>query len=134
MMKYEETKKITALGVVIFSFAAILLCMIIIVAIDCIAALLVLKTSMPEGFLKIASVIAGGCGVITATAFLTAKGRVKGIISAGIMAASLVLIKVLGSSLLNFGNYLTFSGVIGIAFTIVFAFVGGVVGSALKGR
>lgn len=133
-MKHEETQKITALGVVIFSFVAILLCVIIIAVIDCIAALLVLKTSMPEGFLKIASVIAGGCGVITATAFLTAKGRVKGIISAGIMAASLVLIKALGSSLLNFGNYLTISGVIGIAFTIVFAFVGGVVGSALKGR
>lgn len=131
-MKYEETKKITALGVVIFSFAAILLCMIIIVAIDCLAALLVLKTSIPESFLKISSVIATGCGIVTATTILTAKGRLKGIVSAGIMAMSLVLIKVFGNALLNLGNYLTLSGVIGIACTIVFAFVGGVVGSALK--
>lgn len=131
-MKYEETQKITALGVVIFSFVALLLCFLIITVMDCLVAFLVLKTSLPEGFLKIGSVIGGGLGVIIATTLLTAKGRMKGIVAAGIMAACVILVKIIGNSLMGLGNYLSINGIIGIVFTMVFAFVGGVLGSVLK--
>lgn len=133
-MKYEESQKITALGVVIFSFLALIACFVLISLIDALAALLVLKTSLPESVLKIGSVLGSGIGIITSTAMLTAKGRIKGIIAAAIVAVSVILIKILGNILLSLGGYFTWNGFAGILFTVVFALIGGVLGSALKRR
>ena len=47
-MKYEEPQKITALGVVIFSFISLLLGLALIALVDVLSAFLVLKTSLPE--------------------------------------------------------------------------------------
>lgn len=131
-MKYEETKKITALGVVIFSFIALLICFALIAIVDALTALLVLKTALPESFLKIGSVLGNGIGMIVATALLTMKGRMKGIISAGIMSGGVLLIKILGNSLMNMGGYFTWNGFVGALFVIVFALLGAVLGSSLK--
>ncbi len=131
-MKYEETKKITALGVVIFSFLSLLICLMIILAIDAVTAFLVLKTALPEGFLKIGSVLGNVLGVITSTAFLTAKGKVKGIVSAGIISALIVILKFIGNLMMNLGGYFTLPGFAGILIIIVFSLMGGVLGSTLK--
>ncbi len=132
-MKYEESQKITALGVVIFSFIALLGCLAVIAAVDGLTAILVLKTALPEGALKIGSVLGSGIGIILSTALLTAKGRMKGIVSAGIIAGCVLLLKILGNTLLNMGGYFTWNGFVGALFTVVFALIGGVLGAALKG-
>lgn len=131
-MKYEESKKITALGVVIFSFIAILLCLVVISMVGGLTALLVLKTSLPESVLKIGNVFGSGIGIILSTALLTSKGRMKGIVSAGIIAGGIILIKIIGNGLLNLGGYFTWNGFVGILFAIVFALIGGVLGAAMK--
>ena len=132
MMKYENTQKITTLGVVIFSFAAIIMAMLIAVLFGGLSALLVLKTSLPESFLKVGSVVGGGLGLLCASAFLTAAGKVKGILASGIIALLTILIKVIGNSLMNLGGYFSVNGLIGILFIIVFSFAGGVIGSMIK--
>ncbi len=131
-MKYEETQKITALGVVIFSFLSLLLCLIIIVAVDLMTAFLVLKTQLPEHILKVGSVLGSGFGLIISTTLLTAKGRVKGIVASAVMAAFVIAIKIIGNSIMNLGGYFTWMGFAGILFTIVFSFVGGVLGTVIK--
>ncbi len=131
-MKFEETKKITALGVVIFSFIALLICLVLMMSVYGLTALLVLKTALPETALKIGGVLGSGIGIIASTAFLTKKGRVKGIVSAGIMSGCILLFKILGNAALDMGGYFNWYGFIGSLFTIVFAFIGAVVGSALK--
>ncbi len=133
-MKYEETQKITALGVVIFSFIALLLCLIIVAAVDSLTALLVLKTPLPEHILKVGSVLGSGFGLILSTALLTAKGRMKGIVASAIMAAFIVAIKIIGNTVMGMGGYFTWMGFAGILFTIVFSFVGGILGTVLKKR
>ncbi len=131
-MKNIDSKKITALGVVIFSFIGIMMCLAIIMVLDMIVALLVAKTALPESFLRIGSVLASGIGLVVATAFVTIKGRVKGIVSAGTVAAGIILIKILGNSLLNMNGYLNLNGLVGILLVVVFSFVGGILGSMLK--
>lgn len=131
-MKYEETQKITALGVVIFSFLSLMLCAGIILTVDAITALLVLKTALPEGILKVGSVLGNGLGVIASTTFLTTKGRVKGIVSAGIVSGVLVAIKIVGNTLMKLGGYFTPMGFAGIMIVIVFSLIGGVLGTAIK--
>ncbi len=131
-MKYDDTKKITALGVVIFSFVSLAVAFAIILGLDALTALLVLKTALPESFLQIGSVIGNGAGVIIGCAFLTKKGKIKGIYASLIMFFMMALVKIIGNALLGFGGYFTFEGVIGLLFTAVFALVGGVVGSAIK--
>ncbi|MBQ8894163.1 MAG: hypothetical protein IJ043_07115 [Clostridia bacterium] len=133
-MKYQESKKITALGVVIFSFVALLICFAIVLLVDMIFALIVLKTAIPEGFLKVGNVIGSGLGIIASTAMLTAKSGIKGIWASAIMALCIAAIKVLGNLTLALGGYLNVNGLIGMIFVCVFALIGGVLGSALKGR
>ncbi len=131
-MKYEELRKITAPGVVIFSFLALLLYLILVAIVDAVTALLVLKTAIPEAALKIGGVLGSGIGMITATATLTAVGRMKGIVASCIMAATVVIVKICGNMLLDMGGYFTWNGFAGIIFAIVFALIGGVLGSAAK--
>lgn len=133
-MKYEESKKITALGVVIFSFIALLLCFALLAAFDAITALIVLKTSAPESLLKVGNVLGSGVGLIVSTAFLTIKAKMKGILSAGIMGGAVIVIKILGNLALEMGGYFTWSGVIGIVFTLVFVLVGGALGGVMRKR
>ena len=131
-MKYDETQKITALGVVIFSFLSLGICLLIVLAINVLTALLVLKTSLPEGALKVGSVLGSGIGVIASTAFMTAKGRVKGIVSAGIISTIIVLVKVIGNSIMNLGGFFTLAGFAGILIVIIFSLIGAVLGTTLK--
>ncbi len=133
-MKYEESKKITALGVVIFSFIALLLCFALLAAFDAITALIVLKTSAPESLLKVGNVLGSGVGLIVSTAFLTIKAKMKGILSAGIMGGAVIVIKILGNLALEMGGYFTWNGVIGIVFTLVFVLVGGALGGVMRKR
>ncbi len=133
-MKYDEPQKITALGVVIFSFLSLLICFGIIALIDILAAFLVLKTPLPESVLKIGNVLGCGAGIITSTAMLTVKGRMKGILSAGIIAACIIMIKIIGNNLMELNGYFNWNGFAGIIFTVVFALIGGVLGASLKGR
>ncbi len=131
-MKYEELRKITAHGVVIFSFFALLLYVIIVAVVDGITALLVLKTALPESVLKIGGVLGSGIAMIVSTALLTALGRVKGILAAGIMSVTVIAVKICGNMLLELGGYFTWNGFAGILFTVVFALIGAVVGTASK--
>lgn len=131
-MKKEDAKKITTLGVVIFSFAAIALCFVIVLVIDMITALLVAKTAMPESVLLVGSVIGNGLGTVIATVFLTLMSRLKGIFSAAIVGVAVIMVKVIGNLVLGMGGYLTWQGAIGILFVAVFSLVGGAVGAALK--
>jgi hypothetical protein len=131
-MKKEDAKKITTLGVVIFSFAAIALCFVIVLVIDMITALLVAKTAMPESVLLVGSVIGNGLGTVIATVFLTLMSRLKGIFSAAIVGVAVIMVKVIGNVVLGMGGYLTWQGAIGILFVAVFSLVGGAVGAALK--
>lgn len=131
-MNKESTKKITALGVVIFSFACILIYTMIVLGVDSLAVLLVLKTKLSEDLLKIVSVIASGIGLIVTTGLLTVQTKLKGIYAAIIMFGGVLLIKVIGNGLLNLGGYFTLSGFIGILFLIVFSLAGGILGSLLK--
>lgn len=134
MMKYEDSQKITALGVVIFSFFAMLLALAIAAAFGGLSALLVLKTNLPESFLKVGSVLGSGLGLVVATAFLTAAGKVKGIVATGIMTVMMILIKVLGNILMNMGGFFALNGLIGMVFVVIFTFVGGIIGTAIKNR
>ena len=131
-MNKESTKKITALGVVIFSFVCILVYITMVLCIDSIAVLLVLKTNLSEDFLKIASVIASGIGLIVSTGLLTVQTKLKGIYASAIMFATVFMMKVIGNGMMKFGGYFTINGLIGIIFLIVFALVGGIIGSMLK--
>ena len=131
-MNKETTKKITALGVVIFSFFSIIMYSLIVVAMDGVTVLLVLKTGLSEHFLKIGSVIASGMGLIVSTLFLTIKTRLKGIYTAGIMFVFVLIIKMVGNGILNLGGYFSINGFIGILFLIVFVLAGGILGSLLK--
>ncbi len=131
-MNKESTKKITALGVVIFSFVCILVYITMVLGIDSIAVLLVLKTNLSEDFLKIASVIASGIGLIVSTGLLTVQTKLKGIYASAIMFATVFMMKVIGNGMMKFGGYFTINGLIGIIFLIVFALVGGIIGSMLK--
>lgn len=131
-MKKEDAKKITTLGVVIFSFTAIALCFVIVLVIDMITALLVAKTAMPESVLLVGSVIGNGLGTVIATVFLTLMSRLKGIVSAAIVGVAVIMVKVIGNLVLGMGGYLTWQGAIGILFVAVFSLVGGAVGAALK--
>ncbi len=133
-MKKDDMKKITALGVVIFSFMGIGICFAVILFVDAIAAFLVLKTSLPESTLKIGSVVGSGIGLIASTAFVTLKGRIKGIIATAIMAGLMIVVKILGNSMMNLGGYFNFTGLVGILFVVIFALIGGVLGTALKRR
>ena len=98
-------------------FAA--LCMIT-ALIYAITAYIVLKTSIPESFLKVGGIIGGGMGLVVSTALLTAFARIKGILSAAIMSSLIIAIKIIGNMLLGFGGYLSLNGLIGILFVIVF--------------
>ncbi len=131
-MNKDSTKKITALGVVIFSFISILIYTLIVFGIDSLTVLLVLKTKLSEDFLKIGSVIASGVGLITSTAFLTVQTKLKGIYAAAIMFGTVFIIKIIGNGLMKFGGYFTLNGFIGILFLIVFALAGGILGSLFK--
>lgn len=131
-MKKEDAKKITTLGVVIFSFAAIALCFVTVLIVDMITALLVLKTSVPESALLIGSVIGNGLGIVLATIFLTLTSRLKGIVSAALIGTSVVAVKVVGNIILGMGGYLSWRGMIGVLFIAVFSLTGGAVGAALK--
>lgn len=131
-MKNNEIKKITALGVVIFSFVGIVMSLVIIALLDMIAALLVAKTAMPEGFLKVAGVVASGVGLVVSTALITVKGEMKGIVSAGIVSAGIILIKVIGNALLDMAGYFNLNGLIGMVLVMVFSLVGGILGSMAK--
>ncbi len=131
-MKNNDAKKITALGVVIFSFIGIMMCLAIIAILDAGVALLVSKTALPEGFLKIGGVIASGIGLIVSTAFITIKGQLKGIVSAGVLSIGIILVKIVGNSLLDMPGYFNLNGLIGMILVVVFSFVGGIVGSMLK--
>ena len=131
-MKNTDTKKITTLGVVIFSFISIAMCMMIVMVLDTIIALLVAKTPVPEGFLKIGNVISTGASLIISAMFLTVKGRMKGIVSAGVLSAGIIVIKVIGNSLMGMGGYLNLNGLVGTILVIVFSLVGGILGSMLK--
>lgn len=134
MMKYDESQKITALGVVIFSFASVLIMAVVAVLFGAVSALLVLKTNLPESFLKIASVLGGGLGAVIASAFLTAVGKMKGIVSAVIISVAAILAKGIGNSVLDMGGYFNLNGLIGMAFMVLFAFAGSVVGTMMKKR
>lgn len=131
-MNKESTKKITALGVVIFSFVSILIYALIVFCIDSLAVLLVLKTQLSENFLKIGSVVASGVGLITSTGLMTVQTKLKGIYAAAIMFGMVFIIKIIGNASLNFGGYFTLNGFIGILFLIVFALAGGTLGSLFK--
>ncbi len=131
-MNKESTKKITALGVVIFSFVSILIYMLIVLGIDSLTVLLVLKTKLSEDFLKIGSVMASGIGLITSTALLTVQTKLKGIYAAAMMFGMVFLIKIIGNGFMKFGGYFTLNGFIGILFLIVFALAGGILGSLFK--
>lgn len=131
-MKYEDPQKITALGVVVFSFISLAMGLVLILLVNLLADLLVLKTNLPESFLTVGNVVGCGVGLITATAFLAARGRVKGIVASGILAGCFILLKVLGNMVMHLGGYGNLRGLAGIMFVIVFCLVGGVVGSMLK--
>ena len=118
----------------IFSFIALLLCFALLAAFDAITALIVLKTSAPESLLKVGNVLGSGVGLIVSTAFLTIKAKMKGILSAGIMGGAVIVIKILGNLALEMGGYFTWSGVIGIVFTLVFVLVGGALGGVMRKR
>ena len=134
MMKYEEPQKITALGVVIFSFIAIISAILIAAAFGMLSSFLVLKTNLSENFLKAGSVIGGSLGFVFASAFLTKAGKIKGIISAIIIAVSMILIKIAGNAVMNLGGYFSLNGMIGMLFILIFSFVGSVLGTAIKKR
>ena len=131
-MKNNSIKKITALGVVIFSFIALLIYFAILMGVDALSVALVLKTALPESFIKVGSVVGSGVGLIISTSFLVKKTELKGIIAAAIMAAVILLIKIIGNASMNLGGYFSLSGLIGFGFVLLFALVGGVVGGALK--
>ncbi len=131
-MNKENSKKITALGVVIFSFIALGICFMIVFAVDALAAALILKTSLPESTLVIGNVIGSCLGTVAASFFLTVKGRVKGIYSAVIVGGSVVAIKIIGNAVLKMGGYLNWSGLIGVLFVAVFALVGGAAGAMIR--
>ncbi|MBQ7096164.1 MAG: hypothetical protein IJN80_06945 [Clostridia bacterium] len=131
-MKYEDSQKITALGVVIFSFIALLIGTASILAIASLTALLVQHTNLPESLLKIGSVIGGGVGLLISSAFMTVKTKIKGIFSALIVAVVAVAIKLIGNHTMDLGGYFTVNGLIGILFTIIFSLAGGVVGASIK--
>ena len=131
-MNKEFTKKITALGVVIFSFFAISIYLLITLGIDSLAVLLVLKTKLSDDFLKIGSVIASGVGMITATSLLTVQTKLKGIYAAAIMLGMAFIVKIIGNVSMNLGGYFTLNGFIDILFLIVFALAGGILGSLFK--
>ena len=132
MMKYEDSQKITAQSVVIFSFLALLLAAAIIIAIDMITVALVLKTNLSESILKIASVMGSGIGIIVSTAFFTSKTKIKGIYSTIILSLIFIAIKIIGNMILQLGGYLSLNGLSGIIFTVIFALFGGVIGGSLR--
>ncbi len=131
-MKNESTKKITTLSVVIFSFASVLLYFLIWCILSVITDFLVLKTNLPESFLKIGSVVAGGAGMIISAAFLVSKISIKGIYGTAIMFALTIVIKVIGNMLLGLGGYFNLTGLIGMMFMLIFAMIGGTLGGMLK--
>jgi hypothetical protein len=92
----------------------------------------VARTPLPEEVLKIANVINSCVGIITGTAIMTAVGKIKGILSAVIMTLGILIIKILGNALMNIGGYFGMNGFIGLCLLAVFAFAGGVLGTALK--
>ncbi|MBQ4052255.1 MAG: hypothetical protein IJD09_01215 [Clostridia bacterium] len=132
MMKKNDAKKITTLGVVIFSFLAVLITVALVALFGAISALLVLKTDLPESVMRIGCVMGSGIGVVLGTAIMTAIGRVRGIISSGIVFSLLVLLKTVGKPLLGLGGFFTLNGFLGIVFLAVFALAGGVVGGIAR--
>lgn len=133
-MKNIELRKITAPGVVIFSFAALVLNLMIAGLIYAVTAYVVLETAIPESILKVGSILGGGVGLVVSTALLTALARIKGIVSSAIMSASVICIKIIGNMVLELGGYLSLNGLVGILFAVVFSFVGAMVGTAFKRR
>ncbi len=134
MMKNDNSKKITALGVVIFSFLAIAIMIAVTAIFGALSAILVLKTELPESVLKIGNVLGAGLGAIASAAFLTAAGKVKGIVATAIIFFAEVMIKCLGNIWMGLGGYFTMNGLIGILFVLLFSFVGGVIGGMVKKR
>jgi len=106
MMNKNDARKITTLGVVIFSFLAVLITVAMVALFGAISALLVLKTDLPEGVMKIGCVMGSGIGVVLGTAIMTAIGRVRGIVSSGIVFSLLVLLKVVENRSLGLGDSL----------------------------
>ena len=131
-MKYEESQKITALGVVIFSFISVVIALLIQLVFDVFTALLVLKTSVPESMINLGSVIGTGVGLIVSTAFLTAYGRIKGIFAAIILSVVTIFIKILGNVMMGYGGYFNLKGLIGIVFVLAFSLIGAAAGAKLK--
>jgi len=131
-MKKENSKKITTLGVVIFSFVALGICMATILIVDILIALLVLKTSLPESALPVGSVIGSSLGTIIGAYFLAHKSAMKGIYAAAISGGSIIAVKIAGNALMGMGGYLNWSGMIGILFVVVFALIGGAFGALSK--
>ncbi len=131
-MKNNSSQKITTLGVVIFSFLALLIYVLLGILVACGFSLLILKTSLPESALLVGCVLGSGAGLVAATAFLTSVGKMKGIISAAVMFGVAFLMKLIGNPIMNMGGYLTMNGIVGILFMMVFSLVGGVVGTMIK--
>ena len=134
MMKYDEPQKITALGVVIFSFFSLVIVLIIAAVFGGLSSLLVLKTNLPESFLKVGSVLGGGLGTIVAAAFLTAAGKVKGIVSAAFITAAEIVLKMVGNTAMDMGGYFSLNGLIGIVFIMLFSLAGGILGTMIRKR
>ena len=131
-MKKDNSKKITTLGVVIFSFISIGICFLAMLIVGLISIVLVLKTSLPEETLMIGSVIGSGIGTVSASYFLAIKGRIKGIYSALIITAALIFLKFIGRMLPGIDGTIGWSNIVGILFVIVFSLVGGAIGSLRK--
>ncbi len=131
-MNRDNGTKTTILGVVIFSAVGLLVTLLIAGILGGISALLVLKTPLPEGFIKVGCVIGAGIGTVVGTAFLTAVARLRGIVGAGIIWGMVLCVKVLGNCVMHLGGYFTLNGLIGIVFLAFFAVCGGVIGAMLK--
>lgn len=133
-MKQENLRETTALGVVVFSLLSIALFVVITGLIYLIAALFVLKTEVPESFLKIASVIGAGIGIIASTSFLGAKAKLKGIVASGIVTGAIVIIKLVGCEMVGQGRGLGLWNLVGVLFVGMFSLVGGMVSSVFKNK
>ena len=132
MMKNMESKKITALGVVIFSFISILAGLLIVVLLGTITSVLIVKTNVPEGFMKIGNVIGSCLGVLVSSWLLTRLAQLRGIISALILSGAFIIIKSIGNEVMHLGGYFSLSGLVSIVFIILFACAGSILGSMGK--
>lgn len=131
-MKMDDSKKTTALGVVVFSMLMILVYIAVSFAVGIIISLAVYKGDYSENMMRVGSVIMSSIAMLAASFFMRYVTNIKGIYSAVLTILLVLLLKIVGKCAIDSNTLFGIGTMIGVVSTVVFGFVGTMLSDFIK--